>query len=133
MSLRSDLLPGLKDKLNQIVRIMHADSIEFAPRGATNELRNGIYFTTAREVGQNIILSIASRAEYSEVQHDKPLAHASSQGGPAYLSFADLGQGTTTIKAYRDGLRRYRSTNNIYPTKFIERAIDENIDLLDNL
>lgn len=110
---------------------------EFAPRGATNSLRDGILRSKAIRQGGNVIAVILSEAknkgfDYAEKQHDVPLRHASPDGKQDF-SFADFGHSGSTFEQYWQGFYKLIKENRFfkYPTKYLDQALTSVEKLLD--
>ena len=130
------------DVVNSVMDIVLINAkFKYAPRGATNSLRDGILISRAYRQGKFILALITSESkqkdvDYAEIQHDEELRHASppSMGDDTYdTSFADHGDHGTTFKRYWQG---YHKLINLglyykYTTKYLDKALGSVEDMLD--
>lgn len=135
MTFKEELLPQIEKGLNKIMVIVHGDAVDLAPRGyhVSNSLRSSIFATRSIRRGKTIQASLIAKAPYAKFQHDTRLRHASPSSGPAFKSFADFGQSSDEKESYNEGYNLLKDTSERYKSKFLERAIFDNEDLIAKL
>lgn len=130
---------AVKSVVNDVMQIAeNRAKFEYAPRGATNSLRDGILHSKAIRQGKKIISIILSEAknkgfDYAEIQHDIERKHASPPGQHT-TSFADFGHSGSTFKRYWQGYYQKvvkEKTFFKYATEYLDKALESVIGLLD--
>jgi len=128
----------IKSIVNDVMQIAeNRAKFEYAPRGATNSLRDGIVTSKAFKIGNDIQSVIISQAinkneNYALIQHDVERRHASPPGQHD-VSFADHGDEGSTFDRYWQGYKKLIKQGRFYKyaTEYLDKALESVEDLLD--
>lgn len=130
---------AVKSVVNDVMQIAeNRAKFEYAPRGATNSLRDGIIHSRAIKQDKKIISILLSEAknkgfDYASRQHNESLRHASPPGQHT-TSFADFGHSGSTFKRYWQGyylkVKKEKSFFK-YATEYLDKALESVTKLLD--
>jgi hypothetical protein len=118
--------------MDQGAEIAAQKAADFAPRGATNQLKHGIETNKAKLQGDKITGFVTSDAvsesgfHYAWFQHDELLRHfqkpSVTRGLP--VGFAEVGQGSSIKKRYQSGYRKRKARAPKFRTQYLERGLD---------